>query len=102
VDELKEGKVDRKLLLRYAPVGPQPGTQEGPEALHGVDMDFAMAIAVLVASVLAPGVANGIMLVAPYRKPLIDVVLVRINQVPLATNFSMIGLIVTCWTFSSI
>ena len=65
-------------------------------------MDFAMAIVVLVASVLAPGVANGIMLVAPYRKPLIDVVLVCINQVPLATNFSMIGLIVTCWTFSSI
>jgi len=45
-------------------------------------MDLAMAVAVLVASVLAPGMANGIVFVAPYRKPLIDVVLVRIDQGP--------------------
>ena len=82
VDELKEGKVDRKLLLRYAPVGPQPGTQEGPEPLHGVDMDLAMAVAVLVASVLASAVANSIMFVAPYGKPLIDIVLISINHGP--------------------
>ncbi len=53
VHELEESEIERQLLLRDAPVRPQPGAQQGPRPLHGVDVDLAEAVPVLVAGVLA-------------------------------------------------
>src|SRR4051794_25791718 len=54
VDELEEAEIGGQLLLRDAPVGPEPGAQQRPEALGRVDVHLAEAVAVLVAGVLAP------------------------------------------------
>src|SRR4051812_4664018 len=43
VHDLEEGEVERQLLLRDAPVRPQPGAQQRPDALHGVDVHLAEA-----------------------------------------------------------
>src|SRR4051794_15861228 len=51
VHELEEGEIERQLLLRDAPVRAQPGAQQRPDALHGVDVDLAEPVAVLVAGV---------------------------------------------------
>src|SRR5688500_14741311 len=56
---------------------PEPGTQQGPESLHGVDMNFMEAIAVFIARIFATAMANALM-APPFLKPCIDVVLVRI------------------------
>src|SRR4051794_21364459 len=53
VHELEEAEVERQLVLREAAVRAQPGAQQRPEALDGVDVDFAEAITVLVASIRA-------------------------------------------------
>src|SRR4051794_10711910 len=58
VHELKEAEVERQLLLRDAAVWAQPGAQQGPRPLHGVDVDFAEAAAILVARVRAHGAPN--------------------------------------------
>src|SRR5947209_3689242 len=60
VDELEEAGIGGQLLPRDAPVRPQPGARQGPEALGGVDVQLAGAAAVLVAGVLAPCVAHGL------------------------------------------
>src|SRR5688500_20328366 len=65
MDELDEAEIGRQLLLRDAAVRPQPGTQQRPEALGRVDVDLAEAVAILVAGVLAPSVADGLVPVAP-------------------------------------
>jgi hypothetical protein len=87
VYELKEGKVDRKLLLGYTSMGPQPGAQKRPEALHGVNVDLVVAIAVLVTSVLTSSMANRLVFVAPNCKTIIDIVLISINQRSFCNNF---------------
>src|SRR6185369_15235580 len=58
VHELEEGEIERQLLLRDAPVRAQPGAQQRPDALHGVDVDLAEPVAIVIARVLAPGVAH--------------------------------------------
>src|SRR3954462_1433755 len=58
VDELEEAEIGGELLLRDAPVGPEPGAQQRPEAFGRVDVHLAEAVAVLVAGVLAPRVAQ--------------------------------------------
>src|SRR4051794_10186053 len=80
VDELAEAEIDGQLLPRDAPVRPQPGTQQRPEAFGGVDVDLAEAVAVLVARVLAPGVAHGLVPVAPLLQAGVDAVLVGVHQ----------------------
>src|SRR3954464_10985310 len=60
VDELDEAEIERQLLLRDAPVRAQPGAQQGPEALGGVDVDLAEVVPVVVPRVLAPGVAHAL------------------------------------------
>src|SRR3954454_22896593 len=80
VHDLEEGEVERQLLLRDAAVRPQPGAQQRPDALHRVDVDLAEAVAVVIARVLAPGVAQGLVPVAPVVQPGVDVVLVGVDQ----------------------
>src|SRR3954447_23501248 len=65
VDELEEAEIGGQLLPRDAPVRPQPGAQQGPEALGRVDVDLAEPVAILVAGVLSPPVADGLVPVAP-------------------------------------
>ena len=40
VHELEEAEIERQLLLRDAPVRAEPGAQQGPRPLHGVDVDL--------------------------------------------------------------
>src|SRR3569833_1928972 len=64
VHELEESEVEWQLLLRDAPVRSQPGAQQGPGPLHGVDVDFAEAVVILVAGVLPASVADRLVLLA--------------------------------------
>ena len=51
--ELEGPQVQRQGLLRDPSVGPEPGTQQGPEPFQRVDMDFAEPIPAIVPGVLA-------------------------------------------------
>src|SRR4051812_39258675 len=79
VHELEEAEIQRQLLLRDAPVRAQPGAQQGPRALHGVDVDLAEAIAILVTGVLAPSVADRLVPIPPGWQAGVDVVLVGVD-----------------------
>src|SRR5690242_1856667 len=56
--------------------GAEPGAQQRPDPFHSVDVHLEEAVAVLVAGVLAPGVAHGLVPVPPFVQPGVDVVLV--------------------------
>ena len=58
VHELKEAEIKRQLVLRDASVRAQPGAQQRPKAFHRIDVDLAEAVAVLIAGILASGVAD--------------------------------------------
>src|ERR1700740_1698531 len=60
-------------------MGPQPRAQQRPEPFHGVDVDFVETVAVFVAGIFAPAVADGPVLVAPDRQAVVDVILVCIE-----------------------
>src|SRR3954467_8572782 len=77
VNELEEAEIERQLLLRDTAM--QPGSQERPEALEGVDVDFAESITVLVPSVFASTMTDGLATVAETRKPGVDAILVSID-----------------------
>src|SRR5829696_9721510 len=62
---LKEAEVVRQLFLRDTAMRAEPGAQQGPETLDGVDVHLAEAIAVLVASVFTLCVADCLVLIAP-------------------------------------
>src|SRR3954464_3280501 len=57
----------------------EPGAQQGPGPLHGVDVDLAEAVAILVARVLPASVADRLVLVAPGWQAGVDVVLVGVD-----------------------
>src|SRR4051794_18892946 len=79
VHELEEAEIQRQFLLRDAPVRAQPGAQQGPRALHGIDVDLAEAIAILVTGVLAPSVADRLVPIPPGCQAGVDVVLVGVD-----------------------
>src|SRR3954452_3238248 len=58
---------------------PQPGSQQRPEAFDGVDVDLAEPIAILVPSVFASTMTDGLVAVAKTRKPGVDAILVSID-----------------------
>src|ERR671913_1611735 len=58
VHELEEAEIERQLVLRETAVRPQPGAQQGPETLDGVDVHLAEAIPVLVVGILTLGMAD--------------------------------------------
>jgi hypothetical protein len=61
-------------------VRPQPGAQQRPNAFHGIDVDFAEAVAILVARILAPTMVDGLVAEAPLQQPIINRVLVGVDQ----------------------
>lgn len=65
VDELKKAEVDRQFFLRDATVRTQPGAEHRPETLHGIDVDFAEPVAIVIAGVLTPGMADRFVTIAP-------------------------------------
>jgi hypothetical protein len=58
VNELKEAQVDGQLLLRETAVRTEPGAQQRPEALDGINVGFAETVAILVTRILAPPMAD--------------------------------------------
>ncbi len=77
--ELNEIEIQRQLLLRDTPVRAESGAQQGPRPFHGLDVDLAEAVAILVARVLAQSVANRRAPIAPGRQAGVDVVLVGVD-----------------------
>src|SRR5664279_873451 len=61
-------------------MGAQPGAQERPEPFHGVDVDLMEAVTVCITGIFALAVADALVLVAPDRQTIVDVILVRIKQ----------------------
>jgi len=78
--ELEEAEIKRQFVLRDAPVRAQPGAQQRPEALDRVDMDLAEAVAVLVAGILAAGVADRLVPVAPGGQAGVDAIFVGVDE----------------------
>ena len=78
--ELEEAEIERQLVLRDAPVRAQPGAQQRPETLDGVDVDLAKTVAVLVAGVFATPMADRLVPVAPSRQAGVDAILVGVDE----------------------
>ena len=60
-------------------MGSQPGTQQRPEPLDGINMDPMAAIAVVVTSVVAPAMAHGRVVETPFRPPMANLVLIDVH-----------------------
>src|SRR5947209_5204762 len=80
VHELEEAEIQRQLVLRDTAVRTQPGTQQRPEALNGVDVDFAKTVAILITGILTTGMAHRLVAIAPSWQACIDVILIGVNQ----------------------
>jgi len=80
VHELEEAEIERQLVLRDAPVRSQPGAQQRPEAFHGVHMDLAEAVPVLITGILALPMADGLVLVASRCQAGVDAIFVRVDE----------------------
>ena len=57
--ELEETQIERQFFLRDSPMGSQPGAQQRPEALSGIDMNLIEAISIVVAGIFAPAMPHG-------------------------------------------
>src|SRR3954470_12226144 len=80
VHDLEEPEIERQLVLRDAPVRAEPGAQQGPEPLDGVDVHLAEPVTIFVAGILTPGMADCLMLIAPGGQAGIDAILVRMDE----------------------
>src|SRR4051812_13720303 len=80
VNELEEAEIERQLVLRDAPVWAEPGAQQRPEPLDGVDVHLAEPVTIFVARILTPGMADCLMLIAPVLQAGIDAILVRMDE----------------------
>jgi len=80
VHKLEEAEIKGQLVLRDAPVWAQPGAQQRPKPLHRVDVDLARTVAVLVAGILAAGVADRFVFVALGRQARVDGILVGVDE----------------------
>ena len=58
----------------------QPGTQQRPEALDGVDVNLVEAIAIVVASILPVGVIDCFVVKAPLRHAGVDGILIGVDE----------------------
>ncbi len=80
MNELKEAEVSGEILLGNAAMRSKPGTQERPEAFHGVDMDCMEAVAVFISGILARPMADALVLIAPLIEACIDVVFIGVDH----------------------
>ena len=80
----------------------QPGPQQGPDALHGVDMDLVMTVTVLVAGMFPPAMADGLVLVTPFRQARVYVVLIGVDERARCDQGVVMGSMVRRWTLGSI
>src|SRR5437763_15622849 len=60
-------------------MGAQPGSEQGPEAFHGVDVDLMEAVAVVIPSVFAFAVTDGLVLISPFGQTGVDVILLGMD-----------------------
>ena len=58
---------------------PQPRSQQGPKAFHGVDVHFIKAIAVVIPRVFTTAVTDAFMPIAPLFQAAIDGVCIRVH-----------------------
>ena len=65
----------------------QPGAQKRPEAFNGVDVDFALAILVFIAGILALAVIDSFKLIL-VSHPVVDALLMGIDK---RTGFNSLG-----------
>ena len=79
IHELKEAQVEGQFLLRDSPMGSQPRTQQGPEALHRVDMNLIETLPVFIAGVFTPAMADGVMIKTPSRQGGVDFILIGMD-----------------------
>ena len=80
VDELKEAEINGQLFLRDATMGAQPGAQQRPEPFHGVDVDLAEPVAIVIAGIFAGAVADSFVAIPPGVEAGIDIVLIGVDQ----------------------
>src|SRR5215203_669283 len=80
VRDLEEPEIERQLVLRETPVRAEPGTQQRPKTLDGIDVHLAEAVAILVAGVFAAPVADRFVLIAPAFHAGVDAVLVGVDE----------------------
>ena len=78
--ELKEGQVQRQLLLGNPTMGSQPGAQQRPKALHRIDMHLVKAVPIVIPRIFSPTVADRLVAIAPLRQPGVDIVFVGVNE----------------------
>ena len=57
----------------------QPRSQKRPKTLHGVDVNFAKSVTVVIASVFARTMTNAFVFVASLWQSSVNVVLIRVN-----------------------
>jgi hypothetical protein len=79
VDELEEPEIERQLFRRDVAVRLQPGSQKRSETLHGVDVDLAEPVTILVPGVFAANMVDSLVAVAETRKPGVNPVLISIR-----------------------
>src|SRR3954466_10775177 len=80
VHDLEEPEIERQLVLRDAPVRAEPGAQQGPKPLDGVDVHLAEAVTIFVARILTPGMADRLVLIAPGGQAGVDAILVGVDE----------------------
>ena len=106
MNELEEAEVEGEFLLRDAAMRPEPGSQQGPDAFHGVDMRLVAAIAILVTRVFSLTVTDRLMLITPRGQARVYRAYMSCSSVlisePGATKRVMMGSMVRCWTLGNI
>src|SRR3954452_4799479 len=78
--EVEETEIQRSFVLRDAAVRAQPGAQQRPEALDGVDVNLAEPVAIFIARIFAMSVADRLVAIAPGWQAGIDVVFIGMDQ----------------------
>ena len=86
VAEFEEPRVQRQVLLRDPSVGAEPTAQQRPESFHRVNMHFVEPVSVIIPGVLALAMADGVVGIAPFRKAIVDVVLIGVDHASLGNR----------------
>ncbi len=94
VHEPKEARIRRQFFLRNSPMKPQPGTEQGPETLDSILVNFTKTVSVFIAGVFAPTIAHG-----GWQNPML--LMGEKRHIHRYVRIWTRGRIVTCRTFSA-